>query len=110
VLMDAKKLLESTVSTHSAKMSDAVWEAFKEALPDEILIGRAVSVLMTRYLSADPFERVVMLNPDISIREILRQMIKEEFREEIRNEIKAAKLGKIADGELGKTKKQKAKP
>ena len=79
MVMEAKKLLDGPVNSHSAKIVDAIWEQFNDTLPEGYKIGRALSTLMLNYLQADEFDRVMMLNPEIPIREILQKMIRDEL-------------------------------
>ncbi len=57
-------------------MPDQLWNEFKKALPDSIMIGRALSAFVVKYLESDDFERLVMLNPEIPMRDVLREEIK----------------------------------
>jgi hypothetical protein len=74
--MDYKKLLKKEYTPHSARMPNQLWDEFKKALPDNVMIGRALSAFVVKYLESDDFERLVMLNPEIPMRDVLREEIK----------------------------------
>ena len=77
--VDYKNLLQKDDSRTTVGVRRGILDAFNEATKDMVKGGKTVERLMVSYLEADDFERMIMLNPEIPIREILQKMIRDEL-------------------------------
>ena len=78
-VMRYRKLLKEEHKTHSARMPDALYDAFKDALPANVKIGHALSIFVCKYMESSEVDRLLMLNPQVPMEGTVRKIVREEI-------------------------------